>query len=254
MVVCHVIGQAVGPTSDHSSSGANTRKNPVACLAEKGRVPNMKIKHFSVLLASLTLLLAFQDILAADASAVPNSKSQISQDKVMASLLSETDRVERLIALRTLMENRTNYVRKLMAVLEGDGSDDFKVSIAIVLGEYRAVECIPFLMQHLEPDHRYPRMMVNGRLPPPDLVTYKEPMRAALEKIGAPAIPPLMGKITQTDNAQLMEKCLSICNAIEGAEVTQFRLQRLSEKETDPKKKERLQSALKVYESLKATK
>ena len=37
-----------------------------------------------------------------------------------------------------------------MAILDSTNSDEVKMDAVVVLGEYRAVEAIPFLMDHLD--------------------------------------------------------------------------------------------------------
>ena len=69
-----------------------------------------------------------------------------------------------------------------------------------------------------------------------------------------PAVPALLDKITQTDDTNIIRKCVSICQAIEGSEVTQFRLRGLLDKETDPKIKARIQSALDALKKLNPAK
>ena len=145
-------------------------------------------------------------------------------------------------------------MHKLMAILDSNNSDKAKVDAAIVLGEYRATEAVPVLLRHLELDEVSRGGFFNGRIREEELEEKSAPVTIALEKIGMPAIPALLNKITQTDDAKIAEKCVSICQTIEGQEVTQFRLQGLLQKETDQKKKGRIQSALEALKNLKAEK
>jgi hypothetical protein len=58
----------------------------------------------------------------------------------------------------------------------------------------------------------------------------------------------LLNRLQESDDQNIIKKCVSICCKIEGHEVVQFRLQRLLPKETDAKKEARIESALAALE------
>jgi hypothetical protein len=165
---------------------------------------------------------------------------------------------QRIGAIFDLVDQRAELVRSLMAIIDGNYSDYAKVNAIIVLADYRAPEVVPFLVQHLEWDDihslGHPIISTNGHLPMELMKVTQEPIKKALEKIGMPAIPALLDKIMQTDDANITKKCVSICQSIEGQDVTQFRLQGLLDKETDQTKKGRMQSALDALKNLNAGK
>jgi len=178
---------------------------------------------------------------------------QKNQAQTLESLVS-TNRNVRLDVAVKLDKQRSQLVQKLMVIIDGTNSVKVKLDAVVVLGQYRASEAVPLLVRHLEWD---------------DAGSHGEPMRPtmteedwaeitpvtfALEKIGIPAIPELLDKIAQTDDTNITTKCVSIFQAIEGKEVTQFRLQGLLDKETDPKKKERIQAALDALKKLNPVK
>ena len=76
-------------------------------------------------------------------------------------------------------------------------------------------------------------------------------MLLSLNYIGIFAIPALLDKLSQSDNPSVSHDCVFTCIAIEGTAVTQFRLEGLLQKETDSKKKERIQSALEMLKEFK---
>ena len=85
-----------------------------------------------------------------------------------------------------------------------------------------------------------------------ELEARTRPVAMALQRIGIPAIPQLLDEIVRTDEVKTAGKCASLCRMIEGRDVAKFRLQGMLDRETDPKKKERLQSALRILNDLKA--
>jgi len=176
-----------------------------------------------------------------------------SQGEVLDNLIS-TNWNARVMAAVELDDRRQQLVQNLMAILDSTNSARVKVDAIVVLGEYRASEAVPILIQHLEWDEAARAGIYNGLARSEELEEKTMPVSIALEKIGMPSIPALLVKITETDDAITTEKCISICNRIEGREITQFRLQGLLEKESDQKKKERIQSALDILKNLKTEK
>jgi hypothetical protein len=213
-------------------------------------------KVFFLLLTSLVLLLAqgayTQDV--AVTRALREDTSQENQAQALESLVS-TNGDMRLQAAVKLDEQRRQLVQKLMAILDSTNSLIMKLDAVVVLGEYRASEAAPVLARHLEWDEI---AATNNPFTKPIMTeedwAEKSPVIFALQKIGMPAIPALLDKITQTDDAKITFECVTICNAIEGAEETQFRLQGLLNKENDQKKKERIQAALDALKKLNPAK
>jgi HEAT repeat protein len=173
------------------------------------------------------------------------STREIPDQKALESLVS-TNRGIRMAAAAELDKARRQLVRELMAILGGTNSDRVKVAAAIVLGEYRASEAVPILVRHLEWDQAAPREAggVMRHETKEELEETGWPVTQALVKIGMPAIPALLDRVTNTEDAGTTARCIWICQLIEGPEVTQFRLRGLLEKESDQKKKERIRSAL----------
>ena len=146
-----------------------------------------------------------------------------------------------------------------MAILDSTNSNEMKADAIVVLGKYRVSEAVSSLINQLEweaniPPHTFIMFAPITKENDEAFEINQHPVTSALCNIGITTIPALLDKITQTDNPKILGKCVSICQAIEGQEVTQFRLQRLSDKETDPRKKERIQSALDVLKTLNSEK
>jgi hypothetical protein len=180
------------------------------------------------------------------ASAVRSAETA-KENQLMESLVSTNRRVglSAAIELRGQMQQLES---ELMAILTSTNSISRKFPAIVVLGEHRAPQAAPILVQHLEwDDEARPIIGVTS-------ATFEKsaleccPVRIALEEIGEPAIAPLLDRIVKTDDIKIIEKSAFICHEIEGRDVTQFRLQALLSKETDPKKKARIQSALEALE------
>lgn len=164
-------------------------------------------------------------------------------DNTPIDAIISTNRDTRLRAATELDDQRRQLVKKLIVILNSTNADSVKLEAVVVLGEYRAVEAIPILVQHFEWDDAAPRVGFNSLwIEERDELGY--PVDNALVNIGMPAIPALLDKIMETDDVKIAGKCVTICQYIEGLEATRFRLQGLLQKETDTKKKERIQAAL----------
>src|SRR5256885_9720284 len=55
-------------------------------------------------------------------------------------------------AMAGLYNQREDLIQKLMNVLNGSYTTNVKADVAAVLGEYRAIEAVPFLVEHLDWD------------------------------------------------------------------------------------------------------
>ena len=183
--------------------------------------------------------------------AAPVRSAEITKaNQVMESLVS-TNRREGLSAAIELRGRMQQLESELMAILTSTDSTSQKLPAIVVLGEHRVPQAAPILVQHLEwDDEARPIIGVTT-------ATFEKsaleccPVRIALEEIGEPAIAPLLDRIVGTDNVKIIEKSAFICHEIEGQDVTQFRLQQLLSKETDPKRKPRIQAALDALEKIK---
>ena len=175
----------------------------------------------------------------------------MSEDDALRSLAS-TNASTRLEGAWSLDERRRQVVQQLLSILRGSNADEVKVYAVVVLGQYRATEAVPSLVNNLELGQHLARgggVNDNG---PRDLERNEliSPVSSALVHIGSPAVPELLARISATDNTNVINRCVRLCRFIVGSEVTQSRLQGLLDKATDTKRKVRLQSALDVPEDL----
>lgn len=180
----------------------------------------------------------------------------MTEAKAMQWLISpnNSERFDAAVALDRKREGlsddqRRQLIGKLMAILSSTNSDEAKVYAVVVLGEYQASEAVPMLVRHFEWDEKdtYNGGSDYRKRVARDLV---RPVTHALFNIGHPAVPALLNRIQETMDSNAMERCVRICRAIEGPEVTQFRLQGLIENATDYTKRERLQFALDILKNL----
>jgi hypothetical protein len=209
----------------------------------------MKSNRLIFLLTALILTLSNQSR-SQNSRAEKTVVPEISQTEAFESLISTNS--TRLTAAWFLDNQRREFIGKLMAILNGNSSDDLKKYVVIVLGEYRASEAVPFIVEHLEWDDLPANqgISIDGLMTSEFVESAIMPMRGALKNIGIPSIPLLLNKVVETDSTNETVKCVSVCRAIEGPEVTQFRLQGLLEKSTDLKRKHRIQLALKTLKDL----
>ncbi len=193
--------------------------------------------------------------------AAPNGYGQLTEADLSAAKGSHKEQVELLVStnwesrLRTVEEldaERKELVRGLLSILDGTNSDHVKVNAVIVLGEYRAVEAVPVLVDHLDWDGAAHGGFFNARVAKEEVELKTAPVSSALIKIGTPAVPRLLAKIAETDDTNTVMKCLSICQSIEGRDLVRFRLQALLSKEDGEQRKQRFQAALATLENLKS--
>ena len=174
----------------------------------------------------------------------------VSVEKPLEGLVS-TNYGEGVGAAVVLDRQRAELVKRLLAVCNSTNSVHVKELAIIVLGQYRASEAVPFLVQHLEWDYSID-MMFYGGWPrnSAESTAAMSPVGQALVNIGVPAISAVLDKIAETDDPKITESCVRVCRAAEGPEVTRFRLQGRLEKETKQKQKDRFQSALDALDAL----
>ncbi len=173
------------------------------------------------------------DRAAAGTDALPASFSQLtsSNPDVMIAGAAQLDR------------QRSDLIQALLGIIDSTNSPAVKVTAVTVLGEYRAAEAVPVLVQHLEWDQAVPGG-VTKRTPREVAEIVLAPVSIALQKIGMPAVAPLLARVAETDDKRTATKCVAICGRIEGVDVTEFRLRALLAKETDQTRRARIQSAL----------
>jgi hypothetical protein len=210
----------------------------------------MKNLQTAILLAALILVLPLPKIFSQGTPAGQLPVLGELQEQALKSLIS-TNRDTRLRAAEQLDNQRKELLDNLIKILDSTDSDNVKSDAVVVIGEYRDEWAVSKLIDHLG--------MTNDFSGGPHLsgfgVSLEEmeessPVAWAIIKIGLPAIPRLLDKITQTDDEKTIENCAALCKNIEGLEITQFRLHGLLDKETDPKKKDRIQSALDALKKL----
>jgi hypothetical protein len=178
------------------------------------------------------------------------TNADLPQDKAVESLVS-SNRGERLSGVRALYDQRRQLVKKLIGILDSTNSAAIKVDTVIVLGEYRASEAVPTLISHFDWDDVVHGAIFTSVTTTEEVDEMVMPVSVALSKIGLPAIPRLLEKISETDDTNIVKKCVWTCASIEGVEATQIRLLDLLERQTDKNGKAGIQSALDALVELK---
>jgi hypothetical protein len=148
------------------------------------------------------------------------------------------------LAVSALERERTQLANQLLGILNGTNSNGAKVDAVIVLGRYRITEAVPSLMQHLELDDINPRPS-GWQNRGPGIETFEAtPVSDALWRIGTASIPFLLDKLAESEDTNVISKCVRVCYRIEGRTMTQVRLQQLKDLATDQKMKARLEFAI----------
>jgi hypothetical protein len=160
--------------------------------------------------------------------------------------LKSGESAKRMVASQSLCQARQYIISALITAMDGTFPDDVKIDNAKVLGEYRAAEAVDSLVRNLELD-LHPRIL-KGLVKDADL----HPISQALCKIGKPAIPALLTRITEANNSALIERCARVCVEIEGREAAEILIQRSSDKlSAVDVAKQRLKQALDVIQQAK---
>jgi hypothetical protein len=234
----------------------------------------MKI-HITVLrrtgpaLIGLALVILPRSLYAQAGSVAQPASSGVSQEKLLEDIGS-TNGLVRVDAAILLEHRQGQMIRKLLAILDSPIPDEQKMDAAVILGACRERRAVPFLVNHLDWNFNlhtntlaYDAYIKSsgayftgghdtrnvGEVDVRSVLT--NPVLLSLNYIGIFAIPALLDKLSQSDNPSVSNDCVFTCIAIEGTAVTQFRLERLLQKETDSKKKERIQTALEMLKEFK---
>jgi hypothetical protein len=167
--------------------------------------------------------------------------------------LGSTNRSVRLNAARELNIARMDLANKLARILNSTDSDSVKVDAVIVAGRERIDQVVPYLVGHFELDDVYPRRTRGStRTSAEEKLESDLVVSGALWQIGLPAIPALLDRIAETDETNILAKCVLVCYRIEGRELTDFRLLHFADMAADPIKKGRIQSAIHILKGLSA--
>jgi hypothetical protein len=233
----------------------------------------MLLTRRAQVLIAFGLIFHSHDIHAqAGAVAQPANKG-VSQEKLLEDIVSTNARV-RFDAAMQIEGQQDQMLANLAALLKSPISDDRKMDAAAILGENKSSYAISYLVNHLEWQTNLisnpaahsnfygdlfsswiPLTNPSGHQSDLSALIRTVPVTRSLARIGVDAIPALLDRISQSDDEGIIETCDNTCIVIEGggniaAEVTQLRLQDRLQKETDPKKKERFQTALDILKKI----
>ncbi len=181
--------------------------------------------------------------------------AQLTPPEKAMELIVTTNDSARLDAVVVLDQQRERLIGQLITILCSTNSVKVKAYASIVLGQYRASEAVPILVNHLDWDEvaAVPIGASQSRPYPREKLQLEAPVFTALVHVGMPALQAVIDKIAETDEPKVTERCVRICLGIEGMEATHFRLARLVQKADDDKHRQRLQSALTMLEDLDAS-
>jgi hypothetical protein len=147
---------------------------------------------------------------------------------------------EQLVLARSVDKRRSYEAAILIDLLKSTTAlNDTKCVAAYLLGRERMVEGIDALVAQIT--LRHPPNLTDA-----EALLDEYPSVDALAQIGTPCIPKMLQLIGTTDDIKKRELSLRIIRVVEGKDVTQYVLTQAVGKETDAKKKDRLQAALKL--------
>ncbi len=201
----------------------------------------MKNVRTAELLVSLFLLVVASSYGQRSPAQAQGSQSH---DIALASLGS-TNRDARVSAVDALNSERRQMATRLLDIINGTNSGAAKVDAVIVVGRNRFTEAIPSLVHHFELDDVYPPLSGGSTFTPRALSLESGPkVSDALMHIGEPAIPALLDRLAESEDTNVIARCVRVCYRIEGGDMTQVRLQQLKNLATDQQMKARIGSAI----------
>jgi hypothetical protein len=179
--------------------------------------------------------------------------AESNQETALQAIVS-TNGETRMQAAIQLDRERERLIQRLISVLNSTNRDVEKIESVIVLGEYRAEEAVPILVEHFEWDDAAHGGFTSGPMPREAIERKLMPVSFALKKIGMPAIPALLNNILKTEDSKITKKCVVCCCLIEGIDITRKRLEDRIKSEMNQDNKLKIESALKILNSLKVLK
>ena len=167
----------------------------------------------------------------------PNMDQQLQVISRLASLGND----ERMRLLEQLSKDRSDLQAELISQLNGANPNEVNISVAYLLGLNRMEQSVRHLSRliTLEVDVRN-----HSREPMWD----RYPVVEALIRIGSPAIPEMIKNIETSDDQKVRELSAKVIRYIDGPEIAKFRLEKATEKQTDPGKKAKLKAAMEGVE------
>lgn len=150
--------------------------------------------------------------------------------------------VDREQAARAILQSRRETIRELEEIVRTFISDEGRkgtVKTAVVLlGKLRSVESVPLLAENLTLYVFYKDR--KSTQSPEDAF----PCVGALIEIGKPAIPEMLRNIQTSNDKKVRELSTRVIRYVEGPEIGRIVIEKAIEKQTDSRKKARLEAAL----------
>jgi hypothetical protein len=182
--------------------------------------------------------------------------TQLNPKKPAVERLLSEETAEIAEATEELIETRKQLIRQLIELIENEQNRQLRhpcVRSAIyILGEMRALEAIDVLVEHI----RYPEgIVVDGLIIDVGPALLRGggvsgiericPAVPALIKIGHPCLGKVMTKLYSTEPSYEVDGCLAVLIGLRGIQAVKGDLNTRLDKETDQKKRERLETAIK---------
>jgi hypothetical protein len=154
--------------------------------------------------------------------------------------LRAPDRDTRERGTRDLTSLRQSLIEALLQVIDprnvADHGEDERIRAAYLLGEYRAAEAVPMLVELLQKGEWGPSVIT-------DLSPYDAPLGRALRKIGLPAVPALVESLRSAPTVQGARSAANVLFLILADRVMVMRVLEKAESGASPQQLERLKEA-----------
>jgi hypothetical protein len=190
-------------------------------------------------MAWILVAAAAASLLVARLSTSPNGAVAAQQAAPLNTLdaLLSSDASESRAARKTITEQRSKFIAAILTALRATNADQARRQCVVVLGDYRAIEAAPELAHHLDWDERWGTSL--SRDNDDEIV----PVMVALERIGAPALSPLLDVAAGSADTNIAAQCAYVCRRIDSQGLA-CRVDRLLQQTPTGETKDRLQQAL----------
>ena len=169
--------------------------------------------------------------------------SQVHKSSInhLAGMTSE-NYIEREQAAREILQSRRETIEELEKIVRRFIKDENRKGTAktaiVLLGKLRSVECVPLLAENLAlyvfyKDRKRTQSLEDAF-----------PCVGALIEIGKPAVSPMIKNLETSEDEKVRELSARVIRYVEGPEIGRIVIEKAIEKQTDSRKKAKLEAAL----------
>jgi hypothetical protein len=190
--------------------------------------------------SGICIILTGVAVLAVDQT---NMKIQADANTALIGQMGALNDEERIELVEQLIKERIHMERNLIRQLDNSKTKQAKFAVAFLLGYYRMEKSVPHLSKLIT-------LEAQGTKQKRENLWDRYPVVEALIRIGNPAIPEMIRNIETSEDNKVRELSARVIRYVEGAEIGRIVIEKAIEKQTDPRRKARLEAALKYCETL----